>query len=132
MQAHVSIGFLFLISEKPRNYPPWPHNFAIAKVDGSRSVAFGHKTGGRQAGTPNKRTLDVVERIAALGCDPIAGMARIAMDSTTPVDVRARMFAELAGYVAPKRRAIEHSAEGGSEFSITWSMPDANGLPTQG
>lgn len=33
-------------------------------------------------------------------------MARIAMDVTTSVEVRARMFAELAGYVAPKRKAV--------------------------
>ena len=73
-------------------------------------MALGRKTGGRVAGTPNRRTQDVIERLALLGCDPIEGMARIAMDMTTPVEVRARMFAELAGYVAPKRKAIEHAA----------------------
>jgi hypothetical protein len=84
-------------------------------------MAACRKTGGRQAGTPNRRSLDVVERLAALGCDPIEGMARIAMDSTAPVEVRARMFAELARYVAPKRRAVEHSAEGAGEITISWS-----------
>jgi hypothetical protein len=40
----------------------------------------GERRGGRQRGVPNKRTLDVIERLAALRCDPIAGMARIALN----------------------------------------------------
>ena len=45
------------------------------------------------------------------------------MDMTTPVEVRARMFAELAGYVAPKRKAIEHT--GSSGFQIVLSPAEA-------
>ena len=75
----------------------------------------GMKTGGRRKGTPNKLTAAVAERLAALGCDPISGMARLAMDPSTPVEVRARMYSELAQYVAPKRRAVEHTgADGGA------------------
>ena len=73
-------------------------------------MALGKKTGGRQAGTPNKRTTEVTERLEALGCDPIEGMALLAMDPANPVELRGRMFAELAQYVAPKRRATEISA----------------------
>jgi hypothetical protein len=76
-------------------------------------MANRRKTGGRLAGTPNRRTVEVLERLEVLGCDPIEGMARIAMNATTPVEVRARMFAELAGYVAPKRKAVEHAAPNG-------------------
>jgi hypothetical protein len=75
------------------------------------------KTGGRKVGTPNKRSLAIEEKLAALGCDPIVGMARIAMDHANPVEVRAAMFRELAQYVAPKRRAIEvSSAEADAEY----------------
>ncbi|UCG98461.1 MAG: hypothetical protein JSW31_04995, partial [Burkholderiales bacterium] len=66
------------------------------------------------AGTPNKRTAEVMARLEVLGCDPIEGMARIAMDEANPPELRGRMFAELAQYVAPKRKAVEHSAEDGS------------------
>jgi len=86
-------------------------------------MALGRKTGGRVAGMPNRRTVEVIERLEALGCDPIEGMARIAMDMTTPVEVRARMFAELAGYVAPKRKAVEHT--GSSGFQIVLSPTEA-------
>jgi hypothetical protein len=86
-------------------------------------MAFGRKTGGRVAGTPNRRTVEVIERLEALGCDPIEGMARIAMDATTPVEVRGRMFAELAGYVAPKRKAVEHASPNGG-IQIVMSPAD--------
>jgi hypothetical protein len=73
----------------------------------------GERQGGRQRGAPNKRTLDVIERLAALHCDPITGMARIALNIKNPLELRAKMFAELAQYVAPKRKTMEHSAEPG-------------------
>jgi hypothetical protein len=73
----------------------------------------GERRGGRQRGAPNKRTLDVIERLAALHCDPITGMARIALNKKNSVELRAKMFTELAQYVAPKRKALEHPAEPG-------------------
>ena len=65
------------------------------------------KTGDRRAGTPNKRTKTVEDKLAALGCDPIEGMAKIVMDPTTDIGLRAQMLKELAQYVAPKRKSIE-------------------------
>jgi hypothetical protein len=47
-------------------------------------------------------------------CDPITGMARIAMNKKTPVELRARMYSELAQYVACKRKAVEHSSDSGT------------------
>ena len=73
-------------------------------------MALGRKTGGRTLGTPNRRTVDINDLLARLNCDPIEGMARIAMDSTTPIEIRARMYAELAQYVAPKRKAVQVDA----------------------
>ena len=72
-------------------------------------MAVGHKTGGRIAGTPNKATADLQTKLDALGCNPIEGMARIAMNRRAPVAVRAKMFAELAQYIYPKRKAVEHT-----------------------
>jgi hypothetical protein len=84
-------------------------------------MALGRKTGGRTtAGAPNKRTAEVEERLGALGCDPIEGMARIAMDATNAPELRGRMFAELAQYVSPKRKAVEHSATDGGSFQFSW------------
>jgi hypothetical protein len=82
-------------------------------------MAVGYKTGGRTKGTPNKRTADVIAKLAALGCDPIEGMARIAMDGANPVELRARMYTELAGYVAPKCKAVDWSGEEDAEAAPT-------------
>lgn len=105
------------------------------------------RIGGRIKGTPNKRTQDVMDRLAALGCDPIAAMAKaVSMDALAlaieggyidaadakkdpigcraracdlyPPDLRLKMAAELAQYVAPKRKAIEVTGEGGEPLTL--------------
>jgi hypothetical protein len=81
---------------------------------GGRGSRPGERRGGRKAGTPNKRTVEVAQRLEELGCDPIEGMARLAMDDTLDPTLRGRMFSELAQYVAPKRRAVEHSDDANS------------------
>jgi hypothetical protein len=70
-------------------------------------MALGKKTGGRTKGTPNRATRELAERLTELGCDPVEGMARLAMDPRMPPELRGRMFAELAQYLHPKRRAVE-------------------------
>ncbi len=71
------------------------------------------KTGGRAPGTPNKKTAEVRELLLSLKCDPVTGMARIAMNTTNPPELRGRMYSELAQYMWPKRKAIEVSGEAG-------------------
>lgn len=102
-------------------------------------VAKSGRVGGRKAGVPNKRTLEVQEKLEKLGCDPIAGMAQIAAEARgtglmklatarrnpaaedagdvaraafTDLQLAGKMYAELAQYVAPKRKAVEVSAGG--------------------
>ena len=48
----------------------------------------GERRGGRQKGTPNKRTVEVQQRLTELDCDPIQGMALIAMWSALSKVVR--------------------------------------------
>lgn len=76
-------------------------------------MAKGHKTGGRQKGTPNKANADIQERLKALNCDPIEGMAILAEDVNNPPELRGRMYSELAQYVAAKRKAVEHTGPNG-------------------
>jgi len=73
-------------------------------------MARGKKTGGRTPGTVNRRTADIQSLLASLGCDPIEGMARIAMNHENPIEIRAKMYSELAQYVAPKRKALAVSS----------------------
>jgi hypothetical protein len=74
-------------------------------------MARGRKTGGRTAGTLNKRTVEVAEKLRRLGCDPLEGMARLAADSSNSPELRGRMYAELAQYVYPKRKAVELASD---------------------
>ncbi len=85
-------------------------------------MATGNKTGGRKKGTPNKRTQEVIDQLTALKCDPIEGMAKIALDEKNSSELRGRMFSELAQYIAPKRKAIEHSGEGGEPVTFVMNL----------
>jgi hypothetical protein len=51
-------------------------------------------------------------------------MAWIAMDEKNSIEVRARMFVELAQYVAPKRKAVEHSADGATLEALLLQFKD--------
>ena len=70
-------------------------------------------------GTPNKSTQAVIERLEALGCDPIEGLAKIALDPKTKDDLKLRCFAELAQYIYPKRKAVDVSTDEDRNFKVT-------------
>ena len=76
------------------------------------------KTGGRAKGTPNKKTAEIREMLLSLKCDPITGMARIAMNNRKPPELRGRMYSELAQYMWPKRKAIEYAGPEGEALVI--------------
>ena len=61
-------------------------------------MAEGYKTGGRTKGTPNRATADVIARLAELNCDPIEGMALLALDPRQPART-ARPHVQRAGPV---------------------------------
>jgi hypothetical protein len=68
-----------------------------------------------------------------IGCDPIEGMARVAMNDaealglaegeTIAVALRARMFEALASFVAPKRRATELTIDRGEGQEVIMQLP---------
>ena len=81
-------------------------------------MAKGKKTGGRVAGTPNKNNQTIMDKLAALDCDPLEGMAIIAKESMEAKDYVTALnaFKELGQYVAPKRKSIEVKGELGVEI----------------
>ena len=70
-------------------------------------MALGRKTGGRLAGTPNKRTDLLTAKLGSLGLDPVDELCRIAMSDDVDVELRARVLMDLMGYVYPKRKALD-------------------------
>lgn len=81
-------------------------------------MATGRKTGGRIKGTPNRKTEELGRRLASMGCDPLAGMAILAMDEANPPELRGRMYAELAQYLHPKRKATEIKVDEGPQVTF--------------
>jgi hypothetical protein len=83
-------------------------------------VTVGRKTGGRQKGTPNKATQSIQQRLDDLGCDPIEGMVKIANEALNNADLQlaGNMYKELAQYVAPKRKSIEHTGVDGETLQL--------------
>ena len=72
------------------------------------------KTGGRKKGSPTRLAREVQAKMEELGCDPIEGMARLAMNESLDPGLRGKMFSELAQYVYPKRKSVEHSGPDGA------------------
>lgn len=91
------------------------------------------KTGGRRRGTPNKATFDVAAKLARLRCDPIEGLARIAMNPKTPVETRVRCYSELLPYLYPKRKSVDDSSQAPRECNyrtihetVPWELKEAH------
>lgn len=78
-------------------------------------MAIGRKTGGRQKGTPNKKTQDITMRLERLGFDPVKNMIEIGRQAMAEGDLKLAMDAnkELLQYIAPKRKAVEVTGEDG-------------------
>ena len=81
---------------------------------------------GRPPGMKNKRTIALEEKLEALGCDPIAYLAEVMMDTAQPIELRMKAAMELAPYLWPKCKAIEHTGDVTTQqFVIMGAQPDA-------
>ena len=66
---------------------------------------YGNKTGGRQKGTPNKRTADLLERLG--NNNPLDALLAISQDEDTPLEIQVKINLDLMNYVYPKRKSVE-------------------------
>ena len=76
------------------------------------------RVGGREKGTPNKKTVELQERVKKFmqqqgikNFDPLVALAGISVDKATPLKLKVESLKELAQYLHPKRRAVEVSGE---------------------
>lgn len=74
-------------------------------------MAKGIKTGGRKAGTPNKLTQDLFKICEEEGIDIFRAMVKKAAEGDL------FMMKEVAQYLYPKRKAMEHSGSVDLELS---------------
>lgn len=63
---------------------------------------------GRVKGVPSKLSAQVAQRLNELGCDPVTGLARLAMGENEDSNVRRAAYAELMKYTYPRLTAIDH------------------------
>lgn len=66
---------------------------------------YGNKTGGRQKGTPNKKTTDLLERLG--NYNPLDALLGISQDEDTPLEIQVKINLDLMNYVYPKRKSVE-------------------------
>ncbi len=95
------------------------------------------KTGGREKGTVNKKTADLLEKCEELGCDPFEVLlhftkgdweslgyekptvTKYTKDGSTweedviPPELRMNAAKEACKYIYPQRKAVEHTSEQG-------------------
>ena len=74
-------------------------------------MAKGFKTGGRTAGTLNKRTEAMLEEIASTGETPLQYMLRIMRDAEAPAPRRDAMAIAAAPYVHSKLAQVDGTAQ---------------------
>ena len=88
--------------------------------------------GGRPVGSKSKLSQRAAERLDAMNCDPLEGMARIAEECIRDGDraLAGAMYKELAKYVAPQLKSVEYKVEGDVKhdhaFSIQFIAPTTN------
>lgn len=108
-------------------------------------MAIGRKTGGRAKGTPNKDKAELLQqirdRIGDQDFHPVLAMAEMVVATETviekgkkvtrpqyPLSTRETMLREVAQYVAPKLKSVEHSADGdGFGLTLHMDLGKANG-----
>lgn len=94
-------------------------------------MARGIKTGGRQKGTPNKRTVAkraAVEAAAARGMLPLDYMLRVMRSSRLDVGTRLEAAKAAAPYCHPKLSQIELGNAGGRVFTVQLLAEDSGVL----
>jgi hypothetical protein len=95
-------------------------------------MAKGHKAGGRIAGTPNRKAQEISVQLKSLGCNPVEGMAQIAMDENHTRDSGGTCMLSLRRTLYPKRKAVELAADPVPPLQSKLVMEFVRARPTTG
>lgn len=76
-------------------------------------MATGRKTGGRQKNTPNKKTKELQEAVAASGITPLDYMLQVLRDENADEARRDDMARAAAPYIHARLSAVEVGGRGG-------------------
>lgn len=90
----------------------------------SRGSVPGERRGGRQKGTPNKKTQELQAEIASTGETPLQYMLRVMRDPTVEHPRRDDMAAKAAPFVHPRLAATEVTGKDGDPIEINSNPRD--------
>ena len=74
-------------------------------------MALGRKTGGRQKGTPNRKTRTLLAQVEASGMSPLDFLLQVMRDPAAPLATRFEAAYRAAPYVHPRLAAVEHAGK---------------------
>ena len=80
----------------------------IAKNSHKGGSKPGERRGGRQKGTPNKRTAEIVERLEK---EDIVGSLLNIAKTTQDENIKVTVYKELMKYAYPQRKAVDISGD---------------------
>ena len=83
------------------------------------------KTGGRQKGTPNRSTLVLRQKLAELGCDPVAELVRIAREPDTHKGDQINIYSSFMRYTHPLPKPISSLDEESTTNEPEITLDDA-------
>lgn len=91
-------------------------------------MAAGRKTGGRQKGTPNKKTQALSATLEKYNHDPVEALILAALDTELDIPLKIKINMELMQYIYPKRKAMELSGDPDNplETSLTVKFKDVD------
>jgi hypothetical protein len=89
-------------------------------------MAKGLKTGGRQKGSLNKKTLDLLKICEEEGIEPFREMVRECARMDQPKE-RFDALEKICQYLFPKKRAIEVTGDDGEDLGIKVTIVDYGG-----
>jgi hypothetical protein len=84
-------------------------------------MAIGKKTGGRQVGSRNKRTIakrDELARMIDKGISPLEYMLDVMRDETRETEERLEAAKASAPYIHPRLSAIQHTGKDGDPIQV--------------
>src|SRR5258708_30948915 len=87
----------------------------------------GERRGGRQKGTPNKKTREFMERVQASGLVPLEYMLAVMRDETAPPERRDEMAKAAAPFVHPRLAAVKVQGDRDAPLFDLSALSDSSG-----
>jgi hypothetical protein len=91
----------------------------VAKNSG-RGSKPGERRGGRKPGTPNRRTAELQEHVAATGDTPLDYLLRVMRDTGADEAKRIDCAKAAAPYVHARLNAVDLKADVDGRFEFSW------------